>query len=428
MKKNKTIELTIDKLVHGGQGLGVEKSGKKVFVWGALPGEIVMATVTKQRKDYEEAYATDIISANNYRIKPTEPDIYLATSPWQIVDYSQEAKYKQQILAESFAREKIDIKWQDFFQGAQEYGYRNKMEYNFWFDKETEQVSLALHKRGTHQKIAVTGSILASEIINSAGRNLVEYINSKKIEGRSLKSVIIRSTQQGQVGISLFVKDKAIASEFSDFIMPKLSFEVVYSDPKSPASVATEVLIDKNVILKDNLLNGDFAYTTRSFFQVNIPVYNLVLRQIRDYLTSVNAQSVLDLYSGVGSIGLSVIGKEKQLIMVETDKEAAAQARININSDKHKMIVSPAEDAISYITGLETIIVDPPRAGLHKSVTAKLTDTKPKNIVYLSCNPATQARDVKELIEVGYKVDMAQGYNFFPRTPHIESLIFLSMN
>ena len=83
---------------------------------------------------------------------------------------------------------------------------------------------------------------------------------------------------------------------------------------------------------------------------------------------------------------------------------------------------------ISYITGLETIIVDPPRAGLHKSVTAKLTDTKPKNIVYLSCNPATQARDVKELIEVGYKVDMAQGYNFFPRTPHIESLIFLSMN
>ncbi len=426
MKKNRTIQVGIDKIVHGGQGLGVDESGKKVFVWGALPGEVVLVSFTKQKKDYSEGMALEIIKPSPCRIRPTEPDIYLATSPWQIVDYSQEAIYKQQILAESFAREKIDIKWQDFFQGAQEYGYRNKMEYNFWFDKETERVSLALHKRGTHQKIAVSGSILASDTINSAGRNLVEYINSKKIEGRSLKSVIIRSTQHGQVGISLFIKDKAVASEFSDFTMPKLSFEVVYSDPKSPASVATQVLSINNIILKDNLCGNVFAYTNRSFFQVNIPVYNLVLNIIKEYLNSINADSILDLYSGVGSIGLSVTDKEKSLVMVETDKEAAAQAERNIKSNKHKMIISPAEDAINYITGNETVIVDPPRAGLHKSVTAKLINAKPQNIVYLSCNPATQARDIKELISGGYKIVSAQGFNFFPRTPHIESLIFLS--
>lgn len=429
MKNNKIVKIYIDKLVHGGQGIGNNENGKKCFVWGALPGETVEAAITKSRKDYLEGLVESVIEPSQDRIEPKEPEIYLSTSPWQIVNYQKEAVYKQTILEESFAREGLIIDWQDFYQGPQEYGYRNKMEYNFWFDKDTSRVSLALHKRGSHLKIPVNGSLLASDRINMAGQELIEFINEKNIEGRQLKSVILRSSKEGKVGLSLFVKDKTITKEFAEFSLPNSIFEIVYSDPKSPASVATEVLFNDGNLLVDRLNGTDFKYSTRSFFQVNLPVYEQTLLKIKNYLSSTSKKTVIDLYSGVGSIGLTVVGNSEQLIMVETDAEASAQAKENIKSTKYqRMITASAEESLSYITGKESVIVDPPRAGLHSKVRSRLIEVKPKEIIYLSCNPSTQARDVKELIDAGYKIISAQGFNFFPRTPHIESLIILSHN
>lgn len=428
MKKFKTITVIIDRLVHGGQGLGVDEAGKKTFVWGALPGEKVQAQITKNKKTWAEGFAVAVTDPSQNRITPKEPDIYLSTSPWQIINYKQEAAYKQAILEEAFTRENIDINWQKFYQLDQEYGYRNKMEYNFWFDKETEKISLALHKRGSHHKIAVNGSALASKAINMVGSELIKYINSHNIEGRQLKSVIFRSTKSGIVSISLFVVDKNIINEFKNFKAKNIIFEIIYSNPKSPASVATEILQTSDDLLNDSLLGKEFKYTTRSFFQVNLPVYEAVLTKIKNYLKKVAAASILDLYSGVGSIGLTVTNEDNKLTMIETDKEAASQAKLNIAGKNQQIITATAENALDYITSKETVIVDPPRAGLHSKVTKRLLETKPKNIIYLSCNPSTQARDIKELTAGGYKIISAQGYNFFPRTPHIESLIFLSLN
>lgn len=426
MKKN-IQTLSIDKLVHGGQGIGEAQNGKKCFVWGALPGENVEVLVTKARKDYLEGFATKIITKSPDRIEPKEPEIYLSTSPWQILEYKAEAVYKQSILDEAFKREGLNIEWQDFYQDDHEYGYRNKMEYNFWFEKETEEVNLALHKRGSHQKIAVNGSSLASDEINRAGQALIKYINNHQIPARQLKSVILRSSRPGFVGISLFVKDKNVKKEFTKFNYPNSIFEIVYSEPKSPASVATEVLASSGQVLTDSLNSTEFKYSTRSFFQVNLAVYEQVLAIIKKYLKALSVNTLLDLYSGVGSIGLSVAGHGQKLVMIETDAEAANVAQENITSPKNqKIITATAEDSLKYITGAETVIVDPPRAGLHSKVTARLLETLPKDIIYLSCNPSTQARDVKELKGSGYKIISAQGFNFFPRTPHIESLIILS--
>jgi 23S rRNA (uracil1939-C5)-methyltransferase len=429
LKNNKIVKIYIDKLVHGGQGIGIYENGKKCFVWGALPGETVEAVITKSRKDYLEGLVESVIEPSQDRIEPKEPEIYLSTSPWQIVNYLKEAVYKQKILEESFGREGLVIDWQDFYQDAREYGYRNKMEYNFWFDKDTSRVSLALHKRGSHLKIPVNGSLLASDRINTVSQELIEFINEKNIEGRQLKSVIIRSCASGYVGLSVFVKDKKIVDLFDDFSIENSGLEIIYSDPKSPASVATELLYSNQDLLTDHLNGIDFKYSTRSFFQVNLPVYEQVLGKIKKYLSSISRNTVIDLYSGVGSIGLTVVGNNEQLIMIETDAEASAQAQENIKSTKYqRMITASAEESISYITGKETIIVDPPRAGLHSKVRSRLIEVKPKEIIYLSCNPSTQARDVKELIDAGYKITSAQGFNFFPRTPHIESLIILSHN
>lgn len=426
MKKIKQEIVDISKLVHGGQGLGLLPDGKKVFAWGALPGEKVLVRLTKSKRDWAEGYVVEVIEPSKDRIDPEEPSIYLATSPWQILDYKKEASFKQHILNEAFVREGVKVSWQLFYQPKEPFNYRNKMEYNFWFITDTNQVSLALHRRGSHQKVAVEGSLLASNEINNAGKALIKYINDNSIEARPLKSVILRSDLSGRVGISLFVNDKNIENSFNSFRHDNSIFEIVYSNPKSPASVTTEVLLPNNEPLTDVLLGRKFDYSTRSFFQVNIPVYEKVLEIIKNEIKD-DKKDILDMYSGVGSIGLSVVSKNQKLTMVEVSEESTDQAKKNMSGlGNCKVVTATSESALNYITNNSTIILDPPRAGLHKDVIEKLKEEKPPKIIYLSCNPSTQARDVRMLLEAGYKITYVQGFNFFPRTPHIENLIILS--
>jgi 23S rRNA (uracil1939-C5)-methyltransferase len=132
------------------------------------------------------------------------------------------------------------------------------------------------------------------------------------------------------------------------------------------------------------------------------------------------------MYSGVGTIGLTIGGEN--LTMVELSKAAVHEMKRNIyelgRKDSVKAILAASEDAVEYITSDASIIVDPPRAGLHQDVIDRLLEAKPERIIYLSCNPTTQARDVARLAEV-YGIRHHQGYNFFPRTPHIEHLLIL---
>jgi len=426
--KQELYELKIDKLVHGGQGMGLLPDGRKCFIWGVLPSEIARVRITKSKKDWAEGYIDEIIEPSKDRINPLEPKQYLATSPWQIIRYQTEAKFKQQILEETFSREGINTVWEPFFQESKDYGYRNKMEYCFWWDKEDSKIQLALHQRGKHHKIIVEKSELASPHINNAGNKLIKYLNLNKIEARSLKSVIIRSNNSGEIGVSLFIVDKSISTKLSTLNKIFKCFEVIYSNPKSPASVVTDIIISsKNCLLTDVILGKEFVYHTRSFFQANISIYSKTLIEIMRFINNDKIKNVLDLYSGVGSIGLSVISKNHYLLMVETDIQSSDEAKLNAHNHniKCKIINAAAEKSLSYLYGQDAIIVDPPRAGLNKKLVQSITEAEPKIFIYLSCNPSTQARDISYFLEHNYNLNYAKGFNFFPRTPHIESLIVL---
>lgn len=422
------LELHIDKLVHGGQGLGVLPDGRKCFIWGVLPTEVARVRITKSKKDWAEGYADEIVKPSKDRIKPLEPKQYIATSPWQIISYQAEAKFKQQILEETFVREGIVTAWKPFQQSAKEFGYRNKMEYCFWWDNEENKIHLALHQRGKHHKIIVEKSELASSFINDAGKQLIDFLNLKHIQARSLKSVIIRSTSSGDIGVSLFVVDKTISSKLTSLNKLFKCFEVIYSNPKSPASVVTKIIIgNNNHLLTDDVLGKKFSYQTRSFFQANISIYTTAIKEIKKYIDNEKLHNILDLYSGVGSIGLNVASNKQHLLMVETDNQACSEAKLNasIINKNSKVINALAEKSLSYLYGQDAIIVDPPRAGLNKKVVQSITGAEPEIFVYLSCNPSTQARDISYFLDNKYSIVYARGFNFFPRTPHIESLIVL---
>ncbi|EDK72658.1 (Uracil-5)-methyltransferase [candidate division TM7 genomosp. GTL1] len=284
----------------------------------------------------------------------------------------------------------------------------------------------AFFRRGGHGKIPVTGTSLALPVINEAARKLLALLRSAEVAGRSLKTLLIRASQQGKVSAQIYVKEKVVAQQISRHALEALGLagiELIYSDPHSPASVVSERLMSVGSgTLTDEILGIPFHYATEGFFQINLPVYEMVLRDMQIFVLA--DRPVIDLYSGVGSIGLTIGGKNPTL--VEISGSAVAEMRRNLRAlGRHANIVhASSESALEYINSNATIIVDPPRAGLHEKVIQELLIKAPERIIYLSCNPVTQARDVMMLSET-YGIREHIGYNFFPRTPHIEHLVIL---
>ena len=410
-------EVTVTKLVHGGQGLAELASGQKVFVWNALPGETVKVQIIKKKRSYAEAIAEEVVKASPERIAPREEN-YLATSPWQMMTLEAENLHKADIVRELFAHDKVTIP--DF--GAvvcegPEWRYRNKMEYSFWGDD--DGVHLALHRRGSDGKQIVEGSELALPAVDAGANAVLAELNKLSPRAGDLKTIIVRAAGNGDVVAALYTK----LNKFARIELPAglKGLRVYHSNPKSPASVPTELLYELGDCgLSDELLGKSFVYDVDSFFQVNLPVYEKALGRIREHCLS----DPVDMYAGTGSIGLTVSKAWTQL--VEIDPATVAMARENFAASglDGEVVEASTEKALEYIVADKPVIFDPPRAGLHGKVVARCLEVLPEQITYLSCNPATQARDLA-LLQDAYEVEFFEVYNFFPRTPHIESLAVL---
>lgn len=427
MKKIQYETLHLDKIVGGGQALGQLEDGRKAFVWGGLPGEKVTIRLTKKKSNFVEGIVTEVHEASSQRIAPTDPNSYLSTSPWQIMEFESEQHYKAALIEEAFELHNIvlphaiEVKTDNI-----QLGYRNKVEFSFWWDKDREQIDLAFFQRGGKGKVAIEGTSLARPEINEAGQRILQLIRTTSIIARNLKTLLIRCSQKGEVSAQLYIKDKEVADQLPAEKLKDLnlqSIEIIHSDYRSPASVITERLQSVgDSVLHDDILGVPFHYATEGFFQVNIPVYETSLRDMQRYVLP--NTPVVDMYSGVGSIGLTIGGNAPTL--VEVNEYAVNEMRRNVQSlGKEATIVhASSETALEHIDAQATIIVDPPRAGLHDKVVEELLEKEPQRIIYLSCNPVTQARDVMRLAEK-YGVLAHTGYNFFPRTPHIEHLVTL---
>lgn len=406
--------IQIKKIIPGGQALGAYYDGRKIFFWNALPGEIITDfEITKQKSHYLEAIATTIEQPSPYRVGPHD-DCFLSTSPWQIVDFDYELKLKTELVVELFRENHINIPTPDIFTDGQDYHYRNKMEYALYWDNDTNKISLAFHSRGSHRKFPINQSSIERPEIFHRATEIIEELNFRRAEARRYQSLLLRCNQAGEVEGGLYENHQ-----------PHPTFKP----------------------LTDQILGHTYSYSPNGFFQINLPVYEMALEAIKNHITT---DQVLDLYAGVGTIGLSV-ARDKNLTLVECDKFAFGEMLKNITiediSEPGKAristgrpwrragqtrvrngntisILSKSEDVLEYIAPYQTIILDPPRSGCSPKLITKLNEVKPETIIYLSCNPATQARDVKLLLD-NYQIQSIQTYNFFPHTPHIENLAIL---
>lgn len=378
----------VDSLIPGGQAIGTMPDGRKVFFWNALPGEMVKEyDITKKKSHYCEAIATNVENVSPYRVKPLDP-CYLSTSPWQILHWDYENQQKSALVAEIFREHHIDIAVPPIITDGHPYHYRNKMEYSLYWDNESSSIQLAFHARGSHLKIPITQSSIERPEISQKAIEIIADLNARHEEARTYQSLLLRCSQDGKVSGGLYPNGQPHP------LFPPLS---------------------------DTVLGHSYSYSPNGFFQINLPVYELALREIQNHITT---DQVLDLYSGVGTIGLSV-ARDRELTLVESDNSAYAELLKNTTHTTAKAIHAKSEDITDYINLDQTVILDPPRAGCDKKLINKLLDVTPPAIIYLSCNPATQARDISALL-AKYTITSVQPFNFFPRTPHIENLVVLS--
>ena len=510
MRRQSFETLTLEKIVGGGQALGTLADGRKCFVWGGLPGETVTVRITKKKSYFVEAVVEEVISPSPDRIQPRDPDSYLSTSPWQIMPLEVEQTYKAQLIDDAFILHNITLPAAiDIYCDNVAYSYRNKVEFSWYsesvasrtisqkksglalvgpglFSDDTREVNtnsdhddasgdtldLAFFRRGSKSKIVVDGTSLVRPEINNLARAIRDLLRHKRVVARQLKTLLVRCDQSGSCVWQLYVKDRLPGLITADEAakLPAQGGEIIYSDPRSPASHITERLaLFGNTALTDTILGVPFRYACEGFFQVNIPVYEQALRDMKEWVPYNKARqerraqlaahdntdsqqraisqkksgqlhvgpglfsddiravklSTIDLYAGVGTIGLTIGGDN--ITLVESNADAVREMQRNITElgrTDARAVLAPSEQALDYITGKEIVIVDPPRAGLHSDVIATLLQQLPPRILYLSCNPVTQARDVT-LLQQHYRIAWHRGYNFFPRTPHIEHLVVL---
>ena len=435
MRKPTFATIQLEKIVGGGQALGTLDDGRKAFVWGGLPGETVTIRITKKKSHFVEGVVTEVLTASPERIAPRDPESYLSTSPWQIMPLASEQHYKAALIEEAFELHDIVLPEPiDVFCDDVPYGYRNKVELSWYSDSAldgTETLDLAFFRRGSKGKIVVDGTSLARPEINQLARQVRDLLRTKQVTARQLKTLLIRCDQAGNCVWQLYTKDRLgdVMSPDEATALSAQGGEIIYSDPRSPASRITERLACfGDPVLQDTILGVPFRYATEGFFQVNLPVYEQALRDMQRFVQVQDStpRPTLDLYAGVGTIGLT-IGSDN-VTLVEINADAVREMQRNIRqlgrTSQAKAVLAPSEQALEYITGDALIILDPPRAGLHADVITKLLATQPQRILYLSCNPVTQARDVA-LLATHYRIAYHRGYNFFPRTPHCEYLVVL---
>jgi 23S rRNA (uracil1939-C5)-methyltransferase len=440
-----STSMQIEKLVFGGQGLA-HADGRTFFVWGGLPAEQVDANVVRRRGGVSEAVVTSVTKPSSDRVEPRESH-YLSCSPWQILSAQAEHDWKIKTAQEAFTRighlelPKLELVGPSALE--EHYGYRNKMEFSFvdvaaGTDNKAAQpdskkrLSLAFFERATHQRLAIDGCVLARPEIARAADALLAWLRKSGVSAAQLKTLILRSDGE-RVVAGLFVMEREAdlfgGAEITLDDLKELGlagFALIYSDPRSPVSRVDDVLSKVGSLeLSQKVGERTLAYGLESFFQVNVRVFEQALDMMREFVYP--QAPMVDLYSGVGSIGISLVKPGQHLTLVESHPEAVEFARQNVKAAGvlgTTVLESTSEKALHAVTPDATIIVDPPRVGLHARVTQRLIAVLPKKIVYLSCNVSTQARDLALLLP-HYRIVAAKLFNFFPRTPHVESLVFL---
>ena len=432
------------------------------FVSNALPGDVVDVQLTRRRKSYQEGYAINFHSLSEKRATPfCEHFGVCGGCRWQDLKYSEQLYYKQKEVSDIFTRiGKVAFPQPEPIIGsASEKFYRNKLEFTFsnrrWLSQEeireegkiTEKNGLGFHIRSKFDKILdLKNCWLQPEPSNSIRQSIRDFTTSESCSyfdmlnhSGLLRNLIIRTSSAGEVMavVIFFENDPAAINKILSHLRD--AHPEVTSLMYAINSKANDSIYDLEFLLfsgKDHIIekmdNLEFRIGPKSFFQTNTDQGLRLYRLVKDYAGLKGNETVYDLYTGTGTIAIFLSGLAGKVIGIESIEEAINDARMNsaVNNITNTTFIcgdirDVLNEELSAKEGRPDIIVtDPPRAGMHPDVVRSILIASPEKIVYISCNPATQARDISILSEQ-YDITRIQPVDMFPQTYHIENIVLL---
>ncbi len=479
MKKGDILELDIEKYAFEGKGVAKipkekvhskpvndEPNGQQskyvIFVEGAYPGDKVKAELRKIKKSYSEAKAIEIISPSSFRTEARCK--YFGTCggcKQQSLDYTAQVKYKQEQVEEIFRKlggfndfiiEKIIPSDKIFF-------YRNKMEFSFsdkkWLTieeinsgKEIDRnFALGLHIPNVFDKIldideCFLQSQLSNKILNLTRSFFKEKnisIYSTKTHSGYLRNLVIKTSHHSDdlmVNLVTSEENDDLMKEYTEFLIkqvPQITTLINNINLKKAAVAAGdyEKVYYGNGFIFDNIGKYNFRISANSFFQTNTLQAERLYQTALDFAELTGNEIVYDLYSGAGTISIFISGKAKEVYAFETIESAIKDAEENkkinkienvhfIEADLYKSFLPIVE--VKNLPEPEVVILDPPRSGMHQNTVDDVIKLNPDKIVYVSCNPTTQVRDIKLFSQANYKLIKIRPVDMFPHTYHIENV------
>ncbi|AOC93310.1 23S rRNA (uracil-C(5))-methyltransferase RlmCD [Flavobacterium anhuiense] len=463
---DKVVFHQIQVLDAGAKGVSVAKApdGKVIFIPNVVPGDVVDVQTLKKRKAYYEGKAVKFHELSEYRVDPIcEHFGVCGGCKWQNMKYSQQLAFKQNEVKNHLQRiGKIELpEFEDILGSEKQFFYRNKMEFSFsnsrWLtEKEigsTEDLgnrnALGFHIPKMWDKILDINKCHLQEDPSNAIRNEIRafanehnlaFFNPREHSGL-LRTVMIRTVSTGEIMvlIQFFEDDKENRELILDHLYEK--FPQITSLQYVVNGKQNDTIYDQDVILykgRDYILEEmeglKFSINAKSFYQTNSDQAYELYKITRDFAGLTGNETVYDLYTGTGTIAQFVSKKAKKVIGVESVPEAIIDAKANAERNNIRnceffvgdMKVVFNEAFIAQHGKPDVIITDPPRDGMHKDVVEQILKIAPKRVVYVSCNSATQARDLA-LMDEKYKVTRVRPVDMFPQTHHVENVVLLEL-
>ncbi len=443
-KIGEIVDAKIKDLAFDGKAIG-DIDGKIIFLNGGLPGETVRARITKSRPRFDAAKVLQIIEKAPERIDaPCRHFDICGGCTWQDLEYERQLYYKRKQVVDCIKHigKMDDVEITDIIGAPEQFRYRNKMEFSFHVAPEDGFV-LGLHHRGEFDKIFnLEECLLQSDTANKIVLWLSEYIKTNRIPVYDLiehtgyiRFLIIRETANtGQIMVNIvtsngkFPDAQKFISEFTA-AFPEIT-TVAHNINSQKANIAKgeqETILFGPGCIEEILLGKKFRIYANSFFQTNSRQAEKLYQTAFELLNPEPTDRLLDLYCGTGTIGLCASDRVERVVGVEIEESAVTAAKENAvinNVENAEYICGSAQDLMKtdpeLFSGLNCAIIDPPRAGLHKKALKGLIDFGYPRLVYISCNPATFARDAAIMRENGYNIGRVIPVDMFPHTMHIE--------
>lgn len=432
--------IEIKRLGLGADAIGYLSTGKTVFVPYGCPGDMVNIEIVNDGPKFARGEIIEIVKASESRVDPPCPYFTICGGcDLQHVSYDAQLQSKQQSIFESITRigkvDKVKNAFEETLFSKHEYGYRNKVE--FAVRKGQNGFELGFHRRQSDEIIPINSCLLMPKKFQKAPKALrgsLSYLSGgieQDIERVGLRMATFTTDAELSLYNAPSQFPRALAAKAIRDAVPGLTsvVRVLLKDNAETRQVSGQEVLSGKGLVAERFNDYDYAISAPSFWQVNTRVAQLMVAKALEYLNPTECDSVLDLFSGVGTFTLPIAEHSGQTFAVENYGPAVRDLKRNLefNNLDAEVVGGDASKETASLKFVNKVLVDPPRSGMAAGLVAAINEqVRIKTLVYVSCNPSTLARDIDRLKAGGFELKKISPVDLFPQTSHVETVILMT--